>query len=162
MRPFLVIALLLWVGVQAARADHREPTVYFFWARGCQYCERANAFLGRARGEDPKLHIRDFEVESSLGNAIVFSRVYERIGMAGLGVVPLVLVGPHVFIGFDEESGREILERVKDCRKRPCRDIVHDLIRQPNDLEQASGSSHHTDAVSRLPCTTMTIEPDMA
>ena len=60
-------------------------------------------FLEGARGEDPKLHIRDFEVENSLGNAIVFSRVYERIGMAGLGAVPLILVGPHVFIGFDDE-----------------------------------------------------------
>jgi hypothetical protein len=140
MRSFVVIALLLWVGVHAARAEHPEPTVYFFWTKGCQYCKRADGFLGHALGEDPKLHIRDFEVESSLGNAIVFSRVYERIGMKGLGVVPLILVGPHVFIGFDEESGREILERVKECRKKPCRDIVHDLIRQPNDLEQASVS----------------------
>jgi hypothetical protein len=140
MRCFAVIALLLWVGVQAGRAEHPGPTVYFFWAKGCQDCERASAFLGHARGDDPKLHISDFEVESSLGNATVFSRVYERIGMAGLGVVPLILVGPHVFIGFDEESGREILERLKDCRKKPCRDIVRDLIRQPNDLEQASVS----------------------
>jgi hypothetical protein len=60
MRSFVVIGLLLWVGVQAPRAEHPEPTVYFFWTKGCQYCQRANAFLGRALVEDPKLRIRDF------------------------------------------------------------------------------------------------------
>jgi hypothetical protein len=140
MRSLLAFALLLWIGAQAASAEHREPTVYFFWVNGCHNCERAQIFFERARGGDPELYIRDLEVESSLANAIVFSRVYERIGMGGLGVVPLILVGPHVFIGFDDESGREILARIKDCRKKPCRDIVHDLIRQPSDLEQAAVS----------------------
>jgi hypothetical protein len=43
---------------------------------------------------------------------------------------------PHVYVGFDEESGREILQHIKNYRKTACRDIVHDLVRQPSDLDQ--------------------------
>jgi hypothetical protein len=139
MRHVLAVILSMWIATQAVRAegDH-EPTVYFFWAGSCPHCAIAQTFLDKVRDEDPRIRIRDFEVENSLANAIVFSRVYERIGMAGLGAVPLILVGPHVFVGFDEESGREIFQYIKDCRKTACRDIVHDLIRQPSDLDQTA------------------------
>jgi len=117
-------------------ADH-ELTVYFFWAGDCPYCALAQTFLDHAWIEDPRIQIRDFEVENSLANAILFTRVYERIGMTGLSAVPLMVVGPHVYVGFDEESGREILQQMKNCRQTGCADIVHDLIREPSDLDQA-------------------------
>lgn len=138
MRLVLGILLSMWIATHAVRAEGDEPTVYFFWAESCPDCAVARTFLETARGEDSELHIRDFDVENNLANAIVFSRVYERIGLAGLGAVPLILVGPHVYVGFDEESGREILQQVKNCRKTACRDIVRDLIRQPSDLDQAA------------------------
>ena len=138
MRPILAIALFLCIAAQAARADTQEPILYFFWTGDCSYCDQARSFLDRARAEDSAIQVRDFEVENSLANAIVLSRVYERIGMAGLAVVPLILVGTHVYIGFDDNTGRDVLEGIKECRTKSCRDIVHDLIRPPTDWDQAS------------------------
>jgi hypothetical protein len=138
MRLILAIALLLSLAAQPASADPREPTLYFFWTRDCSYCDLAQSFLERARAEDPKIQLRDFEVEGSLANAIVLSRVYEKIGMAGFAVVPLILVGTHVYIGFDDNTGRDVLEGIKECRKKDCRDIVHDLIRPPTEWDQAA------------------------
>jgi hypothetical protein len=60
------------------------------------------------------------------------------IGMPGFGVVPLFVIGTHVVIGFDDAAGREILNHISDCPKRECRDIVHDLIREPSEVEQAA------------------------
>ena len=89
MRHVLAAILFMWVVTQAVRAEGDEPTVYYFWAESCPHCALARTFLAKARDDDPKIQIRDFDVESSLANAIVFSRVYERVGMAGLGLYPL-------------------------------------------------------------------------
>jgi hypothetical protein len=138
MRLILGLALLLCIEVQVARADSQEPILYFFWTRDCGYCDQAQSFLDRARAEDPAIQVRDFEVEYSLANAIVLSRLYERIGMAGLAAVPLIVVGTYVYIGFDEKTAPDVLEGIKECRKKACHDIVHDLIRPPRDVDQAS------------------------
>ena len=138
MRVLLVALLSLWITTQPAPAAERTSYVYFFWAASCSYCQSARLFLDKARATDPKIQIRDFEVENNLNNAILFSRVYERIGMPGFGVVPLFVIGTHVVIGFDDAAGREILNHISDCRKRECRDIVHDLIREPSEVEQAA------------------------
>jgi hypothetical protein len=139
MRHAFALILSVWLATLAVRADRdQELTVYFFWVGDCPYCALAHTFLDNLWIEDPGVQFRDFEVENSLANAILFSRVYERIGMSDLGAVPLIVVGPHVYVGFDNESGREILQQIKECRKRGCRDIVRDLIRVPSDLDQAA------------------------
>lgn len=139
MRHAFALILSVWIATLAVRADRdRELTIYFFWAGDCPYCALAQTFLDNAWIEDPRMQIRDFEVENSIANAILFNRVYERIGMSGLGAVPLIVVGPHVYVGFDEDSAREILQQIKECRKRGCHDIVHDLIQEPSDLDQAA------------------------
>jgi glutaredoxin len=138
MRVLLVALLSLWITSQSAPVTERNPQVYFFWAASCSYCQAARLFLDTTRATDPKIQIRDFEVENNLNHAILFSRVYERIGMPGFGVVPLFVIGTHVVIGFDDAAGRDILNHISDCRKRECRDIVHDLIRKPDEVEQAA------------------------
>ena len=138
MRVLLGALLSLWITSQSAPAAERKPQVYYFWAASCSFCEAARVFLEKVRETDPEIQVRDFEVENNLNNAILFSRVYERIGMPGFGVVPLFVIGTHVVIGFDDAAGREILNHISDCRKRECRDIVRDLIREPSEVEQAA------------------------
>lgn len=135
---FAVAILCLGIAPQAALASDREPRVYFFWASGCPGCEEVKSFLDKARKDDPKIELRDFNVESSLGNAMLFDRIYELIGMPGFGALPLVIIGTHVVIGYDNEGGSEILNHIRDCRQRECRDIVETLLGELGEAEQAS------------------------
>jgi hypothetical protein len=133
-----ILALLMAPSVaRSAEAPRQEPQVYYFWTADCPGCDAARAFLERARTADPQIGLRDFDVEASLANATLFSRVYERIGLPEFNIVPLIVVGTHVVIGFDDEAGQQILAHIRDCRERECHDVVEDLIREPSDVEQA-------------------------
>jgi glutaredoxin len=138
MRFVLMAMLALAMAPAPATAAGREPQVYFFWAASCQECQSAREFLDQARADDANLQVRDFEVENNLGNAILLSDVYARVGLFGIRIVPLIVIGTHVVIGYDDAVRQEILDHISDCRKHECRDIVHDLIREPNEVEQAA------------------------
>ena len=59
-------------------------------------CQAARLFLDRAQAADTKIEVRDFEVEDNLNNAILLSRVYERIGIPDFNVLPLFVIGTHI------------------------------------------------------------------
>lgn len=70
--------------------------------------------------------------------------------MTGLSAVPLVVVGPHVYVGFDDEGGREILQQLNNCRRRQRVKVKCPMPPPPL-----------TEAVNRRPRTVTTIEPDI-
>ncbi len=140
MRFALIAILALLIAPSAvlpAEQVRQEPQVYYFWTTDCPGCDLARAFFDRARTSDPAISLRDFDVEDNLDNATLFSKVYERIGLPEFNVVPLVVVGTHVIIGFDDEAAMQILSHIGDCRQRDCHDIVKDLIKEPGEVEQA-------------------------
>jgi hypothetical protein len=117
--------------VPMLRADSTEPQVYFFWSASCPYSKAARTFLAAAQTKDPRLHVRDFEVDGSIANTRLLGRLYEKIGLTQI-VVPVVVVGHHVVIGYidDATTGAEILGNVAECRKAGCKDAVRDLIEE--------------------------------
>jgi len=134
MRCRILAALLLSMVVLAPtlQAQGTEPQVYFFWSASCPYSKAARTFLAGAQAKDPRLRIRDFEVGESVANTRLLGRLYEKIGLHEFRVVPVVIVGHHVVIGYigDETTGAEILSDVAECRRIGCRDAVRDLIEE--------------------------------
>ena len=120
------------------RADGTEPQIYFFWSASCPYSKAARAFLAGAQAKDPRLRIRDFEVDESIANTRLLGRLYEKIGIPAVWVVPVVVVGHHVVIGYidDETTGAEILSDVADCRKTGCKDALRDLIEEEGRVDE--------------------------
>jgi hypothetical protein len=143
-RGRLLAALMVCavLAMPAARAQVAEPNVYFFWSASCQYSKMARSFLLGAQQKDPNLNIREFEVDDSLPNTLLLSRLYEKIGLPGLWVVPVVVVGHQIVIGYidDETTGQEILGYVAECRKSGCPDAVKDLIDQPRRFDEVAAS----------------------
>jgi hypothetical protein len=129
--------------IPALRAEGTEPQVYFFWSASCPYSKAARTFLAAAQAKEPRLRIRDFEVDESAANLRLLGRVYDRIGMPGLMVVPAVVVGHHVVIGYidDETTGAEILGDVAECRKTGCKDTVQDLIEDDGRLDGVASAA---------------------
>jgi hypothetical protein len=140
MRCRTLAALLLSVVLfaPALRAEGTEPRIYFFWSASCPYSEVARTFLAAAQAKDPGLRIRDFEVDESVANTRLLGRLYEKIGLPEFWVVPVVVVGHHVVIGFidDETTGAEILSDIAECRKTGCKDAVRDLIEEEGRVDE--------------------------
>jgi hypothetical protein len=76
-------------------------------------------------------------VDASVANTRLLGRLYEKIGLPNFVVVPVVVVGHHIVIGYidDETTGAEILSDVSKCRKSGCKDAVRELI-EGDGLEQ--------------------------
>ena len=121
-------------GPTAAAVD-TEPHVYFFWTASDDHSLNAHAFLSKAQTNDAKIRVHMFEVEQSVFNAMLLAKVYERIGLPGLALVPLTITGKHVIIGYSDEAttGREILDRIAECRKVECPDAMRDLVEGARD-----------------------------
>jgi hypothetical protein len=124
----------------ALRAEGTEPQIYFFWSVSCPYSKAARTFLTAAQVKDPRLRIRDFEVDESAANTRLLGRLYEKIGMPAFWVVPVVVVGHHVVIGYDgdETTGAEILSDIGECRNTGCKDAVHDLIEEEGRFDEVA------------------------
>jgi len=152
MRRHLLIALMVWavLAVPVTRAQSTEPTLYFFWSASCQYSKMAHAFLEKARQKDANLTIREFEVDHSLPNTLLLGKLYDMIGLPEFWVVPVVVIGHHVVIGYidDDSTGKEILDHVAECRKTGCPDAVQKLIEEPGRFDEASASG----SIKRVGC----------
>jgi hypothetical protein len=137
----LLVSMVLFA--PALRAESTEPEVYLFWSARCPYSKAARTFLAAAQITDPRLRIRDFEVDESISNTRLLGRLYEKIGLAEFMMVPLVVVGNYVVIGFidEETTGAEILSNVAECRKHGCKDAVHSLIEQEVRLDQVTATA---------------------
>jgi hypothetical protein len=131
----LLVSMVLFA--PALRAESTEPEVYLFWSARCPYSKAARTFLAAAQIKDPRLRIRDFEVDESISNTRLLGRLYEKIGLAEFMMVPLVVVG---FID-EETTGAEILSNVAECRKHGCKDAVHSLIEQEVRLDQVTATA---------------------
>jgi hypothetical protein len=128
---YALLALGALLAVAAAvRAADGEAQVYFFHAASCEHSQKARAFLERAQSQDPQLRVRAFEVEQSSSNLELLGKVYARIGFQGLSLVPVTVIGSHVVVGYvdDGSTGRDILERVAECRRQSCPDKMRDLL----------------------------------
>ena len=133
MQGRLLVLIMLGFAMilpHSATAAGNEPVVYAFWASSCPHSQKAIEFIRKYRITEPALTIMDFEVDSNLANAAAHARVLERIGISGIAIVPMIIVGENVLIGFetDEVSGGRIRAFVEQCRASGCPDRMSDLI----------------------------------
>ena len=140
-----ILAALLFSTVLFAptvRAESTEPQIYFFWSASCPYSKAARTFLAAAQAKDPRLSIRDFAVDESIANTRLLGRLYEKMGLPKLMVVPVVVIGHHVVIGYidDETTGAEILSDVAECRKTGCKDALRDLVEEEARLDHVAAT----------------------
>jgi glutaredoxin len=125
------------------RAESTEPEVYFFGSASCPYSKAARTFLAAAQAKDPRLRVSDFEIDENVANTRLLGRLYEKIGMPAFWVVPVVVIGHHVVIGYDadETTGAEILSDIAECRKTGCKDTVRNLIEEEERLDAVAAAA---------------------
>ncbi len=126
-RITLWLVLSLWITTLPATAE-TPLRVYLFGASHCQLCQKALAFLRRTSATNQRFTLREFDIERSSEEAELFVRVLLDIGIDE-AVVPIVIIGPHVLLGFDDDatSGPEIMRRIETCQTEACPDFVAQL-----------------------------------
>ena len=105
-----------------------KPNLYVFGAEHCGHCQRAVQFLRKLQASDPRFKLTEYDIERSSEEAELFIRVVLSIGLQE-AFVPMVIIGPHVLLGFDDDttSGPQILKYLDVCRTEACPDFVAEL-----------------------------------
>ncbi|MDO9384563.1 MAG: glutaredoxin [Hyphomicrobiaceae bacterium] len=113
----------------------KNPSIYLFYMSDCPYSRDARQFLAKEAKKDERLRVVELNVDTSEAFQDLLQRVYERIGLPGLGVVPLIVVGDHFQIGYDGDvAGKQILSDVARCRESGCRDWVGEMMNELNQI----------------------------
>ncbi len=108
-----LVALLLVPtrAVSSPRSPVPEPdepvVLLLFHGDGCPYCATAREFLADLEQRYPDLEIRQFEVWHDSANRDLFRRTAAEHGFEASSV-PVIFVGDHWWVGFNDAIGDEI------------------------------------------------------
>jgi cytochrome c biogenesis protein CcdA/glutaredoxin len=105
-RLLWLIVLALLVPLPAA-ADDDRVAVTLFWGDGCPHCAVEKDFLDELTARHPQVRVEDYEVWNDAANRERLAAVATDLGFEPAGV-PVTVVGDRYWIGFDEQTGREI------------------------------------------------------
>jgi glutaredoxin len=138
-------------GIDPAAQDKSVVAVYLFWTATCPHCAKARDYLLRLAAREPRMRLEPLELDGDEGRERAFVALSQRFGVEPL-VVPLILVGDQVFVGYDDDatSGLEIENAVKDCLARSCADLAGPILAQST-TEQGLGSDPRKAQVRRPP-----------
>ena len=123
-----------------ARAQTKEPAVYFFGASECDFCANGLAFLMQWKKSDERFSLRVFDIVANSDDAAAFVEIVQAIGLADPRV-PMTVVGNHVFIGYegDATTGTDIKAAVEQCRATSCPDVIRGILTLGADVAMARG-----------------------
>lgn len=144
----------------------RRFTVYFFWGEGCPHCVEEKPFLEALQQRHLGMDIRSYEVWHDKQNAALLADLF-RAYQNSLSGVPMTFVDRKVFVGFTEQTGRQLASAVERCAGAPCVDPLDILagtvtLKAPDRKGPAESkplsvsrgtatSSHAEDSVIELP-----------
>ncbi|MFW6071186.1 MAG: redoxin family protein [Candidatus Bipolaricaulota bacterium] len=114
----LALTIIVFLSFSLAAAEDRT-VLYFFWSEGCPYCQREKPFLEDLQEEYPSLEVVDKEVSSNEENIELVKEMGQEYGREIRGV-PATFLDDEVWVGFTEEIGSQIEEKVEYCTENDC------------------------------------------
>ena len=119
----LVMAMLIVPPVKAETPSRVQAStvVTLFWGEGCPHCEKEKMFLKELVRKHPGLTVRDYEVWRNKENAALYKRVLDAANIQQAGV-PGTVVGASVFMGFNDQTRKDILASIERCIRHGCPD----------------------------------------
>ncbi len=101
-------------GFQLESPWSRAVTMHFFWGEGCLHCAAAKPFLEKLKAKYPHLKIESYEIYKNRENLDKFEKMAKALGKEVTGV-PTFFIGNVMMVGFSEDIGRQIEEKVRSC-----------------------------------------------
>lgn len=123
----LVITLLGMLGsfVNPILAQTNTPdkceslAVYFFYAHGCSYCEKARKFLIDLEQKYPQIQIMDYEIYLNAENRLTYERFINLIDSEPQGL-PTIIIGKRIWAGFQAFYEEQIDAEIQICLQNGC------------------------------------------
>lgn len=91
-----------------------EPTTLdFFYSTTCPHCAKAKIFLNQLKKDYPSISINQYEISQNNKRLIELYQKY-RVPDQAQGLVPVIFTGKNYFVGFNEETSRQIKKYILD------------------------------------------------
>jgi thiol-disulfide isomerase/thioredoxin len=91
--------------------------VNFFYSATCPHCKAEKEFLVNLREKYPEIEIKEYEVINNKENQKILKKFYEKYNVPDneRGWVPVTFTPTRYFVGFNEQTGKEIESCIKEC-----------------------------------------------
>lgn len=116
-----IFCLLLSPAVALADENVSRVPVYFFWGDGCPHCVHEKVFLEELNNKIPAVDVHSYEVWFHPENKKFYENLSKAYGTIS-GGVPATFIGDKVWVGYNEQRGREIEAKVSSCLQAACID----------------------------------------
>ena len=120
------IGLFFHVKAQALEPKN-NVNLYLFWGDGCPHCAHAKDVLEPYIKQQDNIGYQKFEIYYNVENQKKMQSVAEALNIDASGV-PLLVVGDRPYIGFSDNTGTEIKERLEYCSVNACPDSVAGIV----------------------------------
>ena len=120
------IGLFFHVKAQALEPKN-NVNLYLFWGDGCPHCAHAKEVLEPYVKQRQNIGYQKYEIYYNVENQKKMQSVAEALNIDASGV-PLLVVGDRPYIGFSDNTGTEIKERLEYCSVNACPDSVAGIV----------------------------------
>jgi len=114
---FLTLFLFLGIKVDFILAQQNSVEISFFYSAICPHCKAEKNFLDDLEKKYPEIKIKRYEVLSHPENQEILKDFYEKyqVPEGERGWVPVTFTPTRYFIGFNEQTSKEIENCLKEC-----------------------------------------------
>jgi len=98
-------------------AQQKPIEIYFFYSATCPHCAKEKEFLKELEKQYPEVKINQYEVVSSQENQKILQEFYDKykVPQNERGWVPATFTPTKYFVGFNEQTGEDIKNCLKEC-----------------------------------------------
>lgn len=98
-------------------AQEKKTEVYFFYSAICPHCQAEEKFLDELQKKYPDLEIKRYEVVSNPDNQKIMQQFQEKYNVPENEriFVPETFTPTKYFVGYNDQTGREIENCLKEC-----------------------------------------------
>lgn len=116
---FISLFFVLIFGVFNFAFAQDKIEVYFFSSKTCPHCAKERVFLEGLKQKYPQIEVKEYEVVYDQKNKKILKDFYEKykVPESEQGWVPVTFTPNNYFIGFNEETGKEIENCLEKCLK---------------------------------------------
>lgn len=123
MKKILVIIMLLMLfNIYSVSAKERV-NLYLFHGRECPHCNEEIKYLNKIAKKYKNVNIKYYEVWHNKNNNELMNSVKNSFDINSKGV-PLTIIGHYKFLGFSENTKKQIKQAIEDCSYDKCIDAV--------------------------------------
>lgn len=101
----------------AVYAQQIKPEITLFYSYTCPHCVEEKEFLKDLKIRYPEIDVKEYEVTQNQDNQKLLGEFYKKYDVPKneQGFVPVTFTANRYFIGFNEQTGKDIENCLKEC-----------------------------------------------